>query len=758
MKWTWSGVFLSLLSAFVLCSPFSAQAYVNWGECTVQSGEGSVLPNSANRLVTLAQPVSSVDKAFILLNTTGTSGVAGADDHFATAEFSNTLTMIVTRGSATSTALSFTYQVVHCPNNEFTVQHGVGTIPANSGATTLTIPSVDAARSLVAVSTRTTDTTTTEVSARAHAALSNDTSLVLSRATTSSTALTVRYQIITFSPESNVSVQSSTVPFAGTLVSKTAIISAVDLARSWIYCAYTTASNTLRSSSVSCDISNATTVTVRRHLSTNYTNSVRFSVVQFPPDAVKVQRAVSASNNPNTADGTRYDHNIAITPVSQLSRAFVAMTNTTRGTGTQFPRNSWMGLLTSTSNIRFSFFRGDATGSTDQNSKYWQVVEFLSLPVPVIVSVTGGSNTPTLVAELYAGTATHTTTDWKIVTTENCVTGASVWESMSSSEVLSSIADAAHGSFVGSLAGQQSLADDTGYYACARYMTTSGSTGWSVPFYFSTNQSATASQASVNGGATSITLSPGTTKTVTGTVLVVDQDSCQDIQSVSGAFYRTSMGSEGATDGAYRYTASCTRDVNTCSGPTDTTASYTCSFPVQYYADATDSISQQASDSWTFQATPYDSFGMGTAVTDTIEMGSLTAMSVVSGVTFGTLGPGASTGSTNEQIAVTNIGNTRLDVLISAYGSSPGDDLAMECTEGAVPVHFLKFASSNFNFTGSGISASSDIQEMDLDIMKVGAGPSTRTIYTGLQMPETGVKGSCQGVISISAQYDSIND
>ncbi|KPJ55185.1 hypothetical protein AMJ47_01575 [Parcubacteria bacterium DG_72] len=265
-----------------------------------------------------------------------------------------------------------------------------------------------------------------------------------------------------------------------------------------------------------------------------------------------------------------------------------------------------------------------------------------------------------------------------------------------------------------------------------------------------------ASSVSIDSGAASVTLTEGSTKNVVCTALITDDDGCEDITSVTSVFYRTNLagGPEAADDNNDHYSINCVVDGGSCTGGGDLTATYTCTFPVYYYADPTDAGDYLATD-WTCQVTPSDSVGEGTADTDTIEMDSLVGLDVDATINYGELALGANTGSTNQQTTITNRGNVQIDITLDGYGSSDGDGKSMTCSISSITIGNEEYGISSFTY-GTGTDLTDTAVELDLDVPQQtnDATPSTKEVYWGFGMPSTGVGGSCSGTVVFTAVND----
>ncbi len=269
-----------------------------------------------------------------------------------------------------------------------------------------------------------------------------------------------------------------------------------------------------------------------------------------------------------------------------------------------------------------------------------------------------------------------------------------------------------------------------------------------------------ASSAELNGGA-DIVLTANSTRSVVGTVTITDTNGCADIQNVTATLFRTNItGGSGAADNdRNHYSVICTSNSD-CSGGSDTTETFTCTFNVHHFADATDIGSLYDTTDWTFNATPADATSEGTSDSANQEIQTLTSVAVATtSISFGTLAVGADTGASNTNTTLYNTGNEPLDFSLRAYGSIDPDGYCMTCTTGNIDVGYLEYASSNFVY-GSGTDMQQVDNELDVDLDRGSTGDETPVgyIYYGLGFPASGISGTCSGTIVLTAESDPTTD
>lgn len=369
------------------------QAYVDWGSCQVDSGVVEIDNGLSLAQASVSPTFSPPDpsKMFILSDSSGTSTVAGAADHMVRSEIIGGQYVFQREGS--SGVVQVSYQVVYCPNDEFTVYRGTVPMTASNISASEVIgggptgPTVDLDRYFVTASVSTNDPNPDKASGLVRASLDypQGEHVVLERAAPlapgSIADIMVNYQVIEFSAESGVTAQHNTAVLspgddtAIHLADQSGVDYDFDLSRSWMYCTWDSNEPGLRQSAIGCNIADADTVTLHRYASlSNTMNVIRYAVIQFPETAAFVQRGTT-SVDPASIDGDEYNVDVAITETGPANRAFSYTTNTTNGNGTDFPRQSWLERLINAVTVRFTFWRGEPpVGDSDATNFYWQTI------------------------------------------------------------------------------------------------------------------------------------------------------------------------------------------------------------------------------------------------------------------------------------------------------------------------------------------------------------------------------------------------
>lgn len=284
---------------------------------------------------------------------------------------------------------------------------------------------------------------------------------------------------------------------------------------------------------------------------------------------------------------------------------------------------------------------------------------------------------------------------------------------------------------------------------------------------------------SINGGV-DLTLSVPASQT-TGFTLAFetsDANSCvnaasgNEITGYSASLFRSSIGTTtcNGTAGSYNpnncypsgvatstWNLSCTASSTSCTGATDPTITWACTFPLWFVADPTDSSSPYVADDWMAAISGVDdNNATGTLATSTnvVTLFSFPAIDLLtSEIPYGALEPGTNTGTLNATTTVLSIGNTGLNQNLEGEAMCPGYSFGNDCATSAtstVPDFKQEFATSSIAY-GSGIDLSSTTpQLLALKVQKTTSTttPNNGITYWGIEVP---------GTITLSGAYTGLN-
>jgi len=277
------------------------------------------------------------------------------------------------------------------------------------------------------------------------------------------------------------------------------------------------------------------------------------------------------------------------------------------------------------------------------------------------------------------------------------------------------------------------------------------------------NTAPVVSAVTINGGA-AIDLTESTTKAVTLTATVSDNNSCYggEIATVYGYAYRSSVtyaGCDGAGEANNDYCypeITCTVVGGTCTDNTDASANYTCTANIYYYADPTDTLTEYPSDTWldTIKAIDDDAASDDLEVSTGVEMNSLIGFeigyTVTGSISYGNLGIGQKNDPLDKITTTTPTGNIGLDQEHS--GSSMCTDYPT-CSGGTpITVGYQHFALASSTAYASGTPLTGSATEYELNVPKVrGGSVTTKNVWWGIEIPSGTTIGTYSGANTISA-------
>ncbi len=215
--------------------------------------------------------------------------------------------------------------------------------------------------------------------------------------------------------------------------------------------------------------------------------------------------------------------------------------------------------------------------------------------------------------------------------------------------------------------------------------------------------------------------------------------------------------------GAATWNLSCTASTTSCTGSTDDTISYSCTFPLWFIADPTDGTPFAAS-STPFSAQNWsagvagvdDDFATGSMATNTsaVEVNSLVAINMTSNlITYPNLESGTAMPFLTSTSSLSNFGNTGLnqilfgDSMCSTY--SPTNPCPVSASS-TIPVTEQRYGATSTAAYGAGspLQASTSPTTFTIQIPKSTATstPTSGTTYWGIAVPvEVTLSGSYTG-------------
>lgn len=258
----------------------------------------------------------------------------------------------------------------------------------------------------------------------------------------------------------------------------------------------------------------------------------------------------------------------------------------------------------------------------------------------------------------------------------------------------------------------------------------------------------------------------------------VNASSGNEIVDYDVIVYRTSVGTTScsALAGTYNpnkcYTSgvatttwniSCSQIGGSCTGATDDTVQYSCTFPLWFVADPTDNGAQTPAalitDSWSAAVSAIDDdFATSSMVATSIavELISFTALDLLTGeIPYGSLEPGSNSGTLSATTTVQSLGNTGLDQEVLGESMCTTFSIGNECQPSAtstVPENQQRFSSTSLAYASPFAVAlsSTTFSEVELDIPKTTAtsSPEVGDTYWGIAVPIS---------ITLAGSYEGLN-
>lgn len=291
-------------------------------------------------------------------------------------------------------------------------------------------------------------------------------------------------------------------------------------------------------------------------------------------------------------------------------------------------------------------------------------------------------------------------------------------------------------------------------------------------------------------GTTSPTLGLLTPQATSGpfqvTLQVTDNNSClnassgNEIATILPNVYRSGVGSTSClvsgdynSNNCYSQASpltnfSCTQDVGSCTGATDSTATFTCTFSFWYNADPTDASSQFPSQNWLASVKAIDdnfaTSSLAEATTGGKDLLSFLAFSVTqTAIAFGGLQPGQQNDPLSTTTTMNALGNVGLDeslygdTMCTTWTSADSCDVGGLNAGTKIPVTNQKAATSSVPYASSStftLSGSTTPVSVALHVLKTIATntPQSKNTYWAIAIPiAISLAGNYSGQNTITA-------
>lgn len=270
----------------------------------------------------------------------------------------------------------------------------------------------------------------------------------------------------------------------------------------------------------------------------------------------------------------------------------------------------------------------------------------------------------------------------------------------------------------------------------------------------------------VANGGSDVTLVENTTTSMDITGTVTDNNGCSDISSATGSFAHSILQESGTEfndclTGSSSYvnasqnfcynTISCSVDAGTCTGGTDSAATYTCTVSLHFNAEASDATSLYAIEAWIARITASDEALSGSANASPVEINTLLGYDVTASIAYGSLSVGQSNDPLDRITTYTNTGNVRIDALVS------GTDMLLNGVgPESIAVGNQEHSLNSSTAYGSGIDLTGSPFDVEINLNKTFDfnSPLTSDVYWGLLIPGATVPGTYTGTNTLEIKLD----
>ncbi len=292
---------------------------------------------------------------------------------------------------------------------------------------------------------------------------------------------------------------------------------------------------------------------------------------------------------------------------------------------------------------------------------------------------------------------------------------------------------------------------------------------------FSVNNIAPVVSAVTFNGGNDINLAEGTTTPITVTATVTDNNGCSngEIVNVYAYAYRSGIGYTGCDTTGEANNNHCYPQIscnvvstgNTCSGPTDSSADYTCTINFQYYADSTtgtDGCITYPSENWLATVKAIDNNGANhhLQITTGVEMSTLVAFHISpKSIIYGTLNVGGKNDPLDKVLTTTATGNVAIDQehegipnMCTNYDATT-NPLCATVVGTQIPVGNQRYALTASTAYASGTPLTSSRTVVKIGVPKVTTGtPTSKSTWWGIQIPSNTLPGLYKGMNTIYAK------
>lgn len=213
---------------------------------------------------------------------------------------------------------------------------------------------------------------------------------------------------------------------------------------------------------------------------------------------------------------------------------------------------------------------------------------------------------------------------------------------------------------------------------------------------------------------------------------------------------------------------SCTASSTSCTGANDPTMTWSCTFPLWFVAEPTDSSSPYSGDNWVAAIAGVDdnnATGTVTIGASPVPLISIPGIDLLTAeIPYGSLEPGQKTNNLTATSTILSVGNTGLNQNIEGEAMCPGFAVGNECLTSAsstIPDFKQEFATSSVSYNSGFDLSSSTPQLLLLKVPKTSSttAPNAGVTYWGIEVPiDITVAGAYTGLNTFYAVTSSSSD
>lgn len=269
------------------------------------------------------------------------------------------------------------------------------------------------------------------------------------------------------------------------------------------------------------------------------------------------------------------------------------------------------------------------------------------------------------------------------------------------------------------------------------------------------------SNANYVGGGSGIVIAAGSTKKICINGELTDTNGYEDVTNANLTFYAGPDEANCLPAGPSVDQATCYVVANcTLSSGSGNTIKYSCPITLNYFAESTQGTGAYLADVWKVKLATSDTGGASSTanlVTTNFEVAASLGLTIPSTITYTATAFGA--WATTQNMIIAQNANAAQDVTI--VDSYPSEGMNCSIPTGVaidIPVASQKYDLTSVDFSSLGtslVTAATGAADVNLVVaprIRADGSMPTKTLYWSVQIPATGVGGSCLGQVTITSK------